>query len=99
MKDYYSDQVFSLYIESIPSFVPSFNGVVVSTITVCPIDSGPTLNTNEYGSIQISQVRVQVPVYGSNTRDLFRSRFPSTGPGSQVRVQIKNLAQYRLDIR
>ena len=31
------------------------------------------------------QVRVQVPEYGSHTRDLFRSRFPSTGPGSQVR--------------
>jgi hypothetical protein len=23
--------------------------------------------------------------YGSHTRDLFRSRFPSTGPGSRVR--------------
>ena len=43
-----------------------------------------------------SQVRVWVPEYGSHTRDLFRSRFPSTGPilgiylgpGSQVRVQV-----------
>ena len=50
-----------------------------------------------------SQVQVQVPKYGSHTRDLFRSRFPSTGPilgiylgpGSQVRVQ----AQYRWLIR
>ena len=35
-----------------------------------------------------SPVRVQVPEFGSHIRDLFRSRFPSTGPGSQVHVQI-----------
>ena len=33
-----------------------------------------------------SGVRVQVPEYGSPSSVLFRSRFPSTGPGSQVRI-------------
>ena len=32
------------------------------------------------------RVRVLVPEYRSPIRDLFRSRFPSTGPGSQVRI-------------
>ena len=38
-----------------------------------------------------SRVQVQVPEYGSSTRDLFRSRFPSTGPGSRVRVKIASI--------
>ena len=33
-----------------------------------------------------SRVQVQVPEYRSPTSVLFRSRFPSTGPGSQVQI-------------
>ena len=33
-----------------------------------------------------SRVRFKVPKYGSPTRDLFRSRFLRTGPGSQKRI-------------
>ena len=50
---------------------------------------------NEYGKFPStgpgSRVRVQVPEYGSPTRDLFRSRFPSTGPGSRVRILEKKV--------
>ena len=68
--------------------------------TICPIDIEPTSEyINEYGFPSM----VQVHEYGSHTRDLFRSRFPSTDPGSRVQIQVSKygfwLAQYWWDIR
>ena len=45
-----------------------------------------------------SQVRIQVPEYGSHTRDLFRSRFPSADPGSRVRVQVPEYGSHTRDL-